>query len=82
MLALGSWGRDTGAARERLPLLLAEHPVTGALHTATLALGCIALASPDGLAAHLARRAARPAAQEPALESGHEPVQGAVRHAT
>lgn len=59
VLALGSWGRDTSDLRDRLPELLSEHPVTGALDTGTLALGSIALANPDGLAAHLARRAAR-----------------------
>lgn len=59
LLALGSWGRDAKDARQRLPLLLADHPVTGAQHTGTLALGSIALMSPDGLAAHLARRSAQ-----------------------
>lgn len=65
-LALGSWGLETKDAtrdaRQRLPRLMAEHPLTGPLDTATLTLAAIALASPDGLAAHLARRTAPHAA--------------------
>lgn len=56
VLALGSWGRETANAQGLLSRLLTDHPVTGPLHTATLALACIAQTSPDGLAAHLERR--------------------------
>lgn len=67
LLALGTWGwPDLGVPRQRLLEAVRQWPETasvlGPLETGTLALACIALASPDGLAAHLAHRMASHAA--------------------
>jgi len=60
LLALGAWGRPgLEPFRQALAVSVVQHEadaVLGPLETGALALACIALESPDGLAAHLLRR--------------------------